>query len=140
MRHASAIPRRDNRPRQRVIPRLNPLPFTIRYAGWLGVAEGLLRFDGTAVLLEFECRDAVLGLVRSSLREARIPVGEIQEAKLYCGLFATTLAVQCSTLRATQGIPGSTHGRFRLSLDHKRRDEARRLVEQINRWETPAAG
>ncbi|HUG90796.1 MAG TPA: hypothetical protein VML55_08190 [Planctomycetaceae bacterium] len=107
---------------------MSPLPFTIPFAGWLAKADGLLRFDGTALLLEFESRDALVGLLKTDLREIRIPVAEINAIELNKGLFSTTLEVQTSTLRATRGIPASSHGKFALTLSRTDRPSAEMLV------------
>ena len=108
-----------------------PIPFTIPFAARLAKADGLLRFDGTALLLELQSRDALVGVVKTELHEVRIPVAEINTIDLRKGFLSTTLDVQTSTLRATRGIPGSTHGRFTLTLSRKDAPAAEMLVRAV---------
>jgi hypothetical protein len=108
-----------------------PIPFTISFAARLAKADGLLRFDGTALLLEFESRDALVGLLKTDFREVRIPVAEINAIELRRGFLSTTLEVQTSTLRATRGIPGATQGRFTLTFGRKDAPAAEVLTRAV---------
>ena len=118
---------------------MSPIPFTIPFAARLAKSDGLLRFDGTALLLEFESRDALVGLLKSDLREVRIPIAEINAIDLHKGFFSSTLDVQTSTLRATRGIPGSSHGRFSLSLSRKDTPAAELLTRAVRASMSPPA-
>lgn len=108
------------------------LPFFISMYAGLGKADGLLRQEGGALVLEFQIQDRAMGLLRSDLKELRVPIQEIEEIKLKTSWFRPPrLIIQTETMRVSRQVPGSEHGTFELTIDNRHRLAAKHLISQI---------
>jgi hypothetical protein len=108
------------------------LPFSISMFAGLATADGLLRMDGSSLVLEFQIQDRGLGLLRSDLKELRIPISEIERLELKTGWFSRPrLIVQTETMRVSRQIPGSQHGTFELTIDNDHQLAAKHLISTV---------
>ncbi len=111
---------------------MSSLPFSISMYGGLAKADGLLRLEGTAVVLEFQIQDRALGMLKSDLKELRIPVFDIEQMDLKKPWFSRPrLVVQTETMRISRQIPGSQHGMFELILDSAHQLAAKNLISNF---------
>ena len=99
------------------------LPFSIpgTYQGFAEVA-GLATLDGDALVLEFEVKDAVLGLLRSGVEAVRLPVDDLASVSLDQSWLHADLVVRARSMRSVRELPGSRQGQ--VSLRIARRDRA----------------
>ena len=99
------------------------LPFSIpgTYQGLAEVA-GLATLDGDALVLEFEVKDAVLGLLRSGVEVVRLPVDDLASVSLDQSWLHADLVVRARSMRSVRELPGSRQGQ--VSLRIARRDRA----------------
>jgi hypothetical protein len=99
------------------------LPFSIpgTYQGFAAVA-GLATLDGDALVLEFEVKDAVLGLLRSGVEVVRLPVDDLASVSLDQSWLHADLVVRARSMRSVHELPGSRQGQ--VSLRIARRDRA----------------
>ena len=99
------------------------LPFSIpgTYQGLAEVA-GLATLDGDALVLEFEVKDAVLGLLRSGVEVVRLPVDDLASVSLDQSWLHADLVVRARSMRSVRELPGSRQGQVRLRI--ARRDRA----------------
>ncbi len=111
---------------------MSSLPFSIlMYAGF-AKADGLLRLEGSSLVLEYQIQDRGLGLLKTDLKELRIPILEIEHVTLKTGWFGPPrLVVQTETMRASRQIPGSQHGTFELTLDKNHQLAAKHLISAL---------
>ena len=105
--------------------------FLISTLEGLGAAEGLIKFDGDSLRLDFEVKDALVGWIKSGVKEAAIPLNEIDSIELKEGWFGTSIVIRTSSLKSTQGIPNSRRGEVRLSIAGSHLAEARSLIEDV---------
>ena len=111
---------------------MGSLPFSISIFAGLGRADGLLRLEGSSLVLEFQVQDRALGFLKSELKELRIPVSEVEHLELKTGWFTRPrLRVQTETMRVSRQIPGSRHGTFELTIDNGHQLAARHLISSI---------
>ena len=62
---------------------MTSVPFTIgNVFGGLGIAHGVLRNVADDLVLEIQVKDGVFGLLRSEVKEVRIPLCSIEEISL----------------------------------------------------------
>lgn len=98
----------------------------------LAKADGLVRLEGSSLVLEFQVQDRALGLLRSDLKELRIPVQDIEQIQLKTGWFRRPrLLVQTETMRVSRQIPGSEHGSFELVLKNQHLLAAKHFLSQV---------
>lgn len=111
---------------------MSSLPFSIPVYARMAKADGLLRLEGSTLVLEFQIQDRALGLLKSDLKELRLPVSEIERLELKTGWFSRPrLCVQTETMRVSRQIPGSQHGEFELTIDAGHQLAARHLISSI---------
>lgn len=109
------------------------IPFSLNaYEGFASV-QGLISSDGSSLVLEFELKDAVVGVLKSKVKRIEIPIAEVVSVVLNKGWFRTRLTIQASTLTAIEEIPESSQGRVTLSIARSDRDAAEKLVQCVTR-------
>jgi hypothetical protein len=116
---------------------MNPmasLPVSLGHPyGGLAECEGLLRLEALDLVLEYQTRDSMLGIVKSGVREARIPRDQIASVTIEKGWFgtATKILIQTTRLKPVGDIPGMTQGRLVFGVAHKDRPVAETLVADL---------
>src|SRR5262245_60903702 len=124
---------------------MNMVPFTIGdlYGGF-GECHGLLRDEGEQLCFEFQTKDSLAGLIKSRVREVRVPVKELVSVTLPKGWLGrswlgVTMVIQATRLKTLKDVPGTTQGRVELSIARKDRDAAEQLVATFTRRTIPQA-
>ena len=102
--------------------------------GGLADCQGLIRLDGKDLCLEFQVKDSVIGALKSSVKEVRIPTGELSSARLERRWFGLVnkLFIQANRLEPVQDIPGMNQGRLILGIARRDRWAAEQLVADLN--------
>src|ERR1022692_3454249 len=108
------------------------VPFTIRnvFQGF-AETEGILSVDGADLRLEFQTTDNVVGLLRSGVREVRLPLDEVEEIAFRKGWFGCSMAVRVAGMRGASEVPNFKHGAFVLWIAKKRSQAAAELVSSL---------
>jgi len=113
---------------------LNAVPF--RYEelyGGLANCHGLIRLDGKDLSLEFQVEDSIVGVLKSGVKQARIPIQELSWIRLEQSWFGLVnkLAIQAGRLEVVQDVPGMNQGRMVLGIARRDRPAAERLVAEL---------
>jgi len=95
----------------------------------LSKLEGIVKVSETGLILEYEIE--TLGLLRSRVKELRVPLPEIESIRLKKNWFTARLIVRTKSLRALQGIPGSKQGHVILLVRRSDRKKAEELVSLL---------
>lgn len=111
--------------------RIRSIPFEVQVFEGLGAASGLIRCDGGGLVLEFETKDTVFGVIKSRVKQVRLPLEKIDWILLKKGWFSTTLEIQSSTLDGMEDVPGSNQGLAKLSLARRYRLAAQQFVDDV---------
>jgi hypothetical protein len=108
------------------------VPFKIQdvFEG-LAETEGILSADGTDLTLEFRTADALIGLLKSGVREVKLPMGGIEEIALRKGWFRSSLVIRVAEMRAAADIPNFKQGEIRLSIAKRHSQAAADLVSSV---------
>ena len=108
------------------------VPFTIRnvFEGF-AETEGILSVDGTDLKLEFQTTDAVVGLLKSGVREVRLPLDGVEEIAFRKGWFGCSLVVRVSEMRGASEVPNFKQGEFVLSISKKHSQAAADMVSSV---------
>ena len=101
-------------------------------AGGFVEARGFLRLEETGLVLEYQSRDGVFGVIRSPVKRMLIPIAELDSVRLRAGLFRTRLVLQSRNLQTFEGIHGAWQGELKLKLRRRDRKEARRLILHVS--------
>ncbi|MEX2456096.1 MAG: hypothetical protein WD381_02230 [Balneolaceae bacterium] len=98
-----------------------------------GFAEvkGLLSVYEESILLEFERKDAVIGVFKSGLKEARIPYSNLEEMEWKKGFFRSKIILTGKTMRSLSEVPGAEQGRLVMNVKRKDREDAERVASRV---------
>ena len=113
---------------------MNAVPFHYdELYGGLADCRGLIRLDGKDLCLEYQVRDNVVGVLKSGVKLARIPIRELAAVRLERRwFFFSRLVIQASRLEPVQNVPGMNQGRMNLGIARRDRPAAEQLVAELN--------
>ncbi len=102
----------------------------------LAKCEGLLRIEDGDLVLEYQTKDAVVGILKSDVREARIPRDMLASVTIRKeGLFGfgTKVVIYTTRMQPVPGtdIPGMTQGRLVLEVARENAPAAEKLVADL---------
>jgi len=102
----------------------------------LARCEGLLRIEDGDLVLEYQTKDAVVGILKSNVREARIPrkmPASVTIRKEGLFGFGTKVVIHTTRMQPVPGtdIPGMTQGRLVLDVARENTPAAEKLVADL---------
>ncbi len=99
---------------------------------WLAETEGILSADETDLKLEFRTSDAVVGLIKSEVREVKLPLDRIEEITYQKQWWSgCALIIRVNEMRAASDLPGFKQGEVELSIDSKHCEAAAQFVSSL---------
>jgi hypothetical protein len=120
---------------------MNTVPFTLdsAWAGF-GQGEGLLRDEGTHLCLEYQLKDAVVGVIKGGLKQVRIPLKDLVSVTLTQGWFGqkwagVKIVIQAARMDVLQDMPSASQGRIELGISAKDHEAAEKLVADLHQDE-----
>jgi hypothetical protein len=114
---------------------MNTVPFTLDnvYQGFAN-CHGLIRDEGDHLALEFQVQDSLVGLIKSGVKQIRIPLADVASVALerkWLGM-STNLIIQLSHMQPIQEVPGMEQGRLTLGIARKDRAAAAKFVADLH--------
>lgn len=111
------------------------VPFTIEIYGGLGRVDGRLRVDLDSLILDYQAKDEVFGVIKGRPRQVRITMKDLQDVEFVRRrLRKSLIVVELSDLHLAQRIPGAKLGRIELSIAKEFRDDAQRATQRLQRY------
>ncbi len=115
---------------------MNAVPFSLEVYGGLGECDGLLKNEHKSLLLEFQTRDSVAGILKSDVKRVQIPLTDLASVRLTRGWLGMNwlgvkLIIQTSNLETLQEVPGMSQGRIELSIARKDIEDAELFVDEF---------
>lgn len=110
-----------------------PFQFDELYAGFAD-CNGLLRNEGDHLCLEYQVQDAIVGMIKSEVKEVRLQLHDMASIELrrkWFG-FSAKLVLQLRRMEPVQNVPGMKQGRLTLGIARADRPLAERLVREVN--------
>lgn len=102
------------------------------HEGWAEL-RGMLHFDGNALRLQHQSKDAVLGLVMTKAKEQEIGLNLLQRVEYrpgFLGLFPK-IELHFSDFVAASRLPGTDSAVMRLGVPWRERERAREMAEHV---------
>jgi hypothetical protein len=96
--------------------------------------HGLIHDEGDCLCLEYQVEDQVIGLVKSGIKQVRIPLADLASVSLerrWFGL-STYLVIQVTRMQAVKDVPGMEQGRLVLGIARKDREAAAKFVAELH--------
>ena len=116
-----------------------PFTFDDVYGGWAR-ADGILRFDGRELTLEFQVKDNVVGYMASGVKTVSVPLADVISLKLVSGWLGWNpmLELRTDKLLTLRDIPGRAGGVVRLAIARSDLELARQMAEVVHAAIAPA--
>jgi hypothetical protein len=94
--------------------------------------DGIARVEENGLILEFQVKDNVFGILKTQPKEVRIPFANLAEVTARRGWFGSILVVRARTISALAEIPGHDGAEIRLRCRRRHRDAAQELASQAH--------
>jgi len=96
----------------------------------LGMTDtsGIIRLDDGKLIVEYQTIDAILGLVKSSVKTLEIPLSKLSSVRIEQKLWSADLVLQGKTMGVLNSVPGSSRGQLRVKLNRQSVNAAKALV------------
>jgi hypothetical protein len=108
------------------------IPFTLPDANDFVEASGLLRFDADGLHLEFQTKDAIIGVIKSDVKSVRLRPDDLRNLVYKKSWFRHMLIIQAKEFKAIAKVPGAASGEVRLKVRKSDADQARSLCLHVS--------
>jgi hypothetical protein len=112
---------------------MDSVPFHCEAFAGFGAIQGVARLEPSGLRLQYQTRDAVLGVLRSGMKSTLVPVESLVLATFrsgFLGLFPK-IEVRVSDLTSIADIPSTEGGKLKLRVAFGDRDDARKLAHLL---------
>lgn len=108
------------------------IPFKTEKHQGLSSVNGVAKFSGAGIVLEFEAK--LFGLISDGVKEGRIAIGDILDIKFKKGFLkrGAKIEVRTNSLAALAGLP-TEEGKLILKINAEDFDRAKEAVERLSR-------
>jgi len=95
-----------------------------------GFAEGggIATATTNGLTLEFQVKDALVGMIKSEVRKIAIPISELHSVALKQSWFRNRLFIKVRNMTTLADVPGSNTGQVELRVSHRDKAPAQALV------------
>ena len=107
------------------------VPFKVDQFEGLATSRGTVFLFENAIVVQYETKDAVIGIVKSGLKEIEIPLDVVEEVTFNAGLFRNKLTIVVNDMDYCVDIPGGDGNRISLPIKKKYADNAEEFVQAI---------
>ena len=109
------------------------LPLTVPdLFGGLAKGTGLAKVSGSELTLELVVKDGLLSVLKSGVKEIRIPRTEIDFVRLKRGWFGAKMDIRVKSMKWLADLPGCGSGEVTLHLARQDRDRAADFVKLLS--------
>lgn len=116
---------------------MRSVPFTITsvFAG-LGQCHGIVYDDGDYLRFEYQIKDSISGMLKTGVKQVRIPVQQIISVDLVKGWLGSIRAgvkivLQGASLDSLKALPGMNQGKVELYVNKANVPLAQEFVEGL---------
>jgi hypothetical protein len=112
---------------------MESVPFSIdEVYGGLADCQGIVSATESCLVLEFETRDSVFGVLKSGVKSVEIPFPELESVTYEQRLFSATIRICVRSLITVADMPGLKEGEIKLKIARKNRSKARLFASAVN--------
>lgn len=98
----------------------------------LAEVEGMLSLEGDNLIIEYQTKDGILGILKTQLKELRISVGDLDSIEYRKKVLKGLVDIRGKKMSVFANFPGSQHGNIRLKINKDHRDAAEQFVEDVS--------
>jgi len=91
----------------------------------------VIRFEKDVLILEFQTKDGLFGLLKSALQEIRLGLHDLAGLDFDRGRINSHLRLRVHRMSSLTGLPGCKPDEAKLKIGRKHREAAGQLVSQV---------
>ncbi|MEM8955597.1 MAG: hypothetical protein AAGD22_15695 [Verrucomicrobiota bacterium] len=111
---------------------MTTVPFRISdHLGGLAECSGMLALEKSLILVEFQPKDALVGVLKSKIKKVEIPFGTIESINFKKSFFGGKILLRLSDLELRSEIPKSDSGEIAFKIRKKFSLDANELVTVV---------
>ena len=109
------------------------IPFKIEGAHGLSEIDGIGKFSSAGIVLEFEAK--IFGLIKTGVKEVRIPLAEILDVKFKKGVFkyAAKIEIRLKNYARLSELPNND-GKISLKIRREDHERASETVKNLQKY------
>lgn len=105
------------------------VPFEIPNVNYgFQVAKGILKLSSDGLELEFEKKDAFLGLFSSGVKSVKLSYDELESIRIDKGWLSAKIILEATSMRVFEDLPGTEQAICILKVNRKDKDEAQKVI------------
>ena len=85
-----------------------------------------------ALVLEYQVKDNLIGVVKSGVRTTLIPFDRIDEVDFRSNFIWTSLNIRVDSMQVVEDVPGAKQGKVSLKIPRRYRKEAAVLAHEAS--------
>lgn len=105
--------------------------FSTRDPMGLTDTQGMLSIEGDILKLEYQTKDAMIGMIKTSVKLVEIPVSELSSARIDRRFWRAELVLQGKSMRVFSNAPGAQRGQLQLKINRQSTQAANELLDEI---------
>lgn len=98
----------------------------------LRAVTGVLNYDKKVIHIEYQMKDAIVGIVKGEVSDLRIPLEKIREVETKKKWFSRVLILKVDSLRTLEGMPGVKVNTLKINIKKEDFNRAQNLASTIN--------
>lgn len=98
----------------------------------LRAVTGVINYDGKTLHIEYQSKDAIVGIVKGDVNDLHIPLEKIREVQTKKKWFSRVLIVKVDSLRTLEGMPGVKLNTLEMKIKKEDFNMAQNLASTIN--------
>jgi len=109
------------------------IPFT-SVIGELGLSEahGLMKFSAkTGLVLEFQVKDAFIGIIKSAVREIQLDWDDIADFQIKKKWFSVIVTIRVNKMSIFQDLPATKSGELKAKIKKEDYESVRNLQSSL---------
>lgn len=92
------------------------------------VAKGILKLRPEGIELEFETKDAILGVISSGVQSVQLSYGDLESIRFDKGWFSAKIILEATSMKIFEDLPGTEQATCMLKVKRKHKEEAQKVI------------
>jgi hypothetical protein len=98
----------------------------------LAKAEGIMYTDEKALILEYEVKDSMFGVIKSDPKKLVIPIALISNVRFSSNFLLSRFKFDVNDLKLLSKFPGAKEGRVKLAIKRRNKEAGFALASFLN--------
>lgn len=91
-------------------------------------AKGILKLRSGGLELEFETKDAILGIISSGVQSVHLSYDDLESIRFDKGWISAKIILEAVSMRIFEDLPGTEQATCTLKVKRKHREEAQKFT------------